>query len=82
MGCIQTKEDKGKEEMTEKDKIIESMTELSDKTQRYLQTMKQSKDTMKYLEMAWLAYGIMDDASSIQFMCSDLAKKLEGAKER
>ena len=62
--------------------IIKLMTELNDKVISYKRTMNENKRTITYLDMAWLAYGIMEDASHIQFKCSELAKKLEGAKER
>ena len=68
--------------MTDKNIIIMQMTELNDKVKSYIHTITQNKKTITYLEMAWLAHGIMEDASSIQFKCSDLAKELEGAKER
>ena len=69
--------------MTEtKNVIIKLMIELDDKVKSYTRTMNQNKRTITYLDMAWLAHGIMEDASHIQFKCSDLAKKLEGAKER
>ena len=84
MGCIQTKEreSEGKEMTETKNVIIKLMTELDDKVKSYTRTMNQNKRTITYLDMAWLAHGIMEDASHIQFKCSDLAKKLEGAKER
>ena len=67
--------------MTDKDNIIQLMSELRDKVQDNLYTMRHNKDTIKYLDMSWLAHGIMEDASSIQFKCSDLAVELEGAKK-
>ena len=84
MGCIQAKEreSEGKEMTVDKNIIIMLMTELNDKVKSYTRTMNQNKRTITYLDMAWLAHGIMEDASSIQFKCSDMAKELEGAKER
>ena len=68
--------------MTDKDKVIELMAELRDKIQECLGTMRDKKESMTYLEMSWLAHGLMNDASHIQFECSDLAVKLEGAKDK
>ena len=84
MGCIQTKEreSEGKEMTDPKIVIIKLMTELNDKVISYKRTMNENKRSITYLDMAWLAHGIMEDASHIQFKCSELAKKLEGAKER
>ena len=84
MGCIQAKEreSEGKEMTDTKNVIIMLMTELNDKVKSYTRTMNENKRTITYLDMAWLAHGIMEDASHIQFKCSEMAKKLEGAKER
>ena len=83
MGCIQAKEreSEGKEMTDPKIAIIKLMTELNDKVISYKRTMNENKRTITYLDMAWLAHGIMEDASSIQFKCSDLAVELEGAKK-
>ena len=68
---------------TTKQELIERMGFLVEKAQRALETcQKGEKHGLTFQDIAWLAWGVSNEAAEIQFPASSMAVKHEGCKDR